>query len=42
MCHACGTWWSFNHVHETWVGDKDLGPAPSVEWVDRDSIVRPD
>jgi hypothetical protein len=40
-CRVCGTWLSFNHVYWMWEGELDLGPA-SFEWIDQDSVVRPD
>jgi hypothetical protein len=40
-CRVCGTWLSFNHVYWAWEGELDLGTV-SVDWPDRDSVVRPD
>ena len=40
-CRTCGMALKFNTLHHAWEGELDLGPV-SVEWVDRDSVVRPD
>jgi hypothetical protein len=41
VCRACGTWLEFNHVYRMYQGELDLGTV-SVEYPDRDSLVKPD
>lgn len=40
-CRTCGMALIFNHIHYAWEGELDLGTV-STEWIDRDSVVKPD
>lgn len=42
VCRVCGTWLEFNDAYWMYQGELDLGRAATVEWVDQDSVVRPD